>query len=130
MGVGIVGIVITLVSVGFALVVTAGSLFLAWKIFSGFNKSMQESSQLLATGQPGQGRIVSVRDLGGSIRFGGQLPQQRLQIDLDVSPSNGQQQFRASITQLVSLHMARLAPGAVVEVRYDPTNPMRVAIVL
>ena len=130
MGVGIVGIVITLVSVGFALVVTAGSLFLAWKIFSGFNKSMQESSQLLATGQPGQGRIVSVRDLGGSIRFGGQLPQQRLQIDLDVSPTNGQQQVRASITQLVSLHMARLAPGAVVEVRYDPTNPMRVAIVL
>jgi hypothetical protein len=44
--------------------------------------------------------------------------------------ANGQP-YPVSITQLVSmLHMARLAPGNVLEVRVDPANPMRVAVVL
>ena len=39
--------------------------------------------------------------------------------------------YRTSATQLVStLHFARLQPGTSVEVRYDPANPMRVALVL
>lgn len=130
MGMEGMGIVITLVSVLFTLVITGVSLFIAWKVFSGFSQSMQQSAQLLQTGAPAQGRIVSVRDLGGSIQIGGQLPQQRLQIDLDVLPASGQM-YRVSITQLVSmLHMARLAPGSTVEVRYDPANPMRAAVVL
>lgn len=128
---GAFGIIITLVSVGFTLVITAVSLFFAFRVFKGFSQSMQQSAQLMQTGQPAQGRIVSVRDLGGSISIGGQLPQQRLQIDLEIAPYGGQPPYRASATQLVSmLHMARLTPGATVEVRYDAMNPMNVVVVL
>jgi len=123
-------IVIVLVSTLFGLAITAGSLFFAWKVFSGFKKSMDESAQLLATGMPAQARILGVRDLGGSIQIGGQMPQHRLQIDLEVYP-NGGQPFRASPSQLVSmLAIPRVQPGATVEVRFDPMNPMRVAVVL
>jgi hypothetical protein len=127
---GMFGIIITLVSVGVTLVITAASLFFAWKVFSGFQQNMQQSAQLMQTGRPAQAQIVSVRDLGGSIQMGGQLPQQRLQIDLQVMGTNGQP-YPVSVTQLVSmLHMARLAPGSLLEVRVDPANPMRVAVVL
>lgn len=127
---GIFTIVIVLVSVVGGLLITAVSLFVVWKVFSGFRKSAQESAQLLATGQPAQARILAVRDMGASIQMGGQLPQQKLQIDLEVTPG-GQPPYRASTTQLVSMmHIGRLQTGAVIEVRYDPMNPMRLALVL
>lgn len=127
---GILTIVIIIASVLFTLVITGVSLFFAFKVFRNFSQSMQQSAQLLQTGAPAQGRIVAVRDLGGSIQFGGQMPQHRLQIDLEVQ-APGRAPWPVSATQLVSmLHVARLQPGATVDVRYDPTNPMRVAIVL
>jgi hypothetical protein len=44
---------------------------------------------------------------------------------------NGQAAYRASTTQLVSmLAIARVQPGATVDVRYDATNPTRVALVI
>ncbi len=127
---GILTVVIIIVSVLFTLVITGVSLFFAFKMFKNFSSSMAQSSQLMQTGAPAQGRIVSVRDLGGSIQFGGQMPQHRLQIDLEVQ-APGRAPWPVSATQLVSmLHVPRIQPGATVEVRYDPTNPMRVAVVL
>lgn len=123
-------LVITVVTLVFTLGITAVSVYFAFRMLRGFTQSMQQSQQLLATGQPAQARILAVRDLGGSISIGGQLPQQRLQIDLQVTPMNGQT-YNVSVTQLVSmLHMGRLTPGNVVEVRYDAMNPMNVAVVL
>lgn len=117
-------------SVLVTLLVTAVSLFFAYKVFTGFSKSMQDSAQLMQTGIPAHARVLSVRDLGGSIQIMGQMPQHRLQIDLEITPQ-GAAPYRASPTQLVSmLHIARIQPGAAVEVRYDPQNPMRVAVVL
>ena len=128
---GIFTIVIVLVSVFGGLLITGLSIFMFWKVFAGFGKAMQQNAQLLATGQPAQGRILAVRDIGGSIQIGGQLPQHNFQVDLDVTPYGGQPPFRASTTQLVSMmHIARLQPGAMIEVRYDPMNPMRIALVL
>jgi hypothetical protein len=131
MGPEIFTIVIIAASVLFGLLITGVSLFFVWKVFSGFTKSMQQSQQLIATGLPAQGRVLAVHDLGGSIQIGGQLPQHRLQIDLEVFPMNGQPPYRASATQLVSmLAIARVQPGANIDVRYDATNPMRVALVI
>jgi hypothetical protein len=128
--VGIVTVIIIAGSVLLTLAITGASLFFMWKVFSGFNKTMQESAQLMATGVPAQAKILSVRDLGGSIQIGGQLPQQRLQIDLEIYPAGGQP-YRASPQQLVSMMaIPRVQPGAMVQVRYDASNPMRVAVVL
>lgn len=127
MGVGMLGILITVGSLAFTGLVVVFVGFMVYRTFG----AARATAQLAQTGMPAEGRIVSVRDLGGSMRVGGQLPQQRLQIDLDVQPSNGQPVYRTSTTQLIStLHFARLQPGAQVSVRYDPTNPMRVALVL
>jgi hypothetical protein len=131
MGPEIITIVITIASLVFGLLITGVTFFIVWKVISGFTKSMQESQQLIATGLPAQGRVLSVHDVGGSIQIGGQLPQHRLQIELEVYPMNGQPPFRASVTQLVSmLAIARVQPGATVDVRYDATNPMRAALVI
>lgn len=131
MGPEIFTIVITVASLLFGLLITGVTFFIVWKVISGFTKTMQESQQLIATGLPAQGRILAVHDVGGSIQIGGQLPQHRLQIDLEVHPMNGQPAFRASTTQLVSmLNIARVQPGATVDVRYDATNPMRLALVI
>ncbi|SRR5690606_8150936 len=114
----------------FGLAVTAGSLFFVWKVVSGFQKASQETAQLMAQGVPAQARVLGVQDLGGSIQVGGGLPQHRLQIHLEVHP-HGVPPFHASAVQLVSaLAFPRIQPGAYVEVRYDPANPMRLAVVL
>jgi hypothetical protein len=127
MGGGMLGILITLGSLGFTAVIMVVVGFAVYRTFGG----MRATAQLAATGMPAEGRILNVTDLGGSVRIGGQLPQQRLQIDLEVQPQNGQPPYRVSTTQLVStLHFARLQPGTSIPVRYDPTNPMRVAVVL
>ncbi len=131
MGPEIITIVITVAGLFIGLLITGVSLFFVWKVFSGFTKSMQASQQLIATGLPAQGRILAVNDVGGSIQIGGQLPQHRLQIQVEVHPMNGQPPFQASTTQLVSmLAISRVQPGASVDVRYDPMNPTRIALVL
>ncbi len=123
---GMMGILITLGSLGFTAAILLLAGFAVYRTFG----AARATAQLAATGMPAQAVIVAVRDLGGSIRMGGQLPQQRLQIDLEVQPPNGAP-YRTSATQLVStLHFARLQPGATVQVRYDPSNPMRVAVAI
>jgi hypothetical protein len=123
---GGLGILITLGSLAFTGVMLVFAFVVVSRTFGG----MRAQAQLAATGTPAQGRVMGVRDLGGSVRIGGQLPQQRLQIDLEVYPQNGQP-YRTTVTQLISmLHMAQLQPGATVRVACDPSNPMRVALVM
>lgn len=114
----------------FGLAITAGSLFFVWKAISGFQKASQQTAQLMAQGVPAQARVLGVQDLGGSIRIMDQLPQHRLQIHLEVHPQ-GIPPFQASAVQLVTaFHFSRIQRGAIVEVRYDPADPTRVAVVL
>ncbi len=58
------------------------------------------------------------------------MPQHRLQLDLEVYPTNAPP-YRASPTQLISmLHVSRIQTGAVVPVRFDASAPANVALVL
>src|SRR5689334_19353463 len=90
------GMMITLGSLAFTAVIMVVVFSAVAKMFGG----MRATAQLAATGVQAQGRVVGVRDLGGSVRIGGQLPQQRLQIDLEVYPANGAP-YRTSVAQLV-----------------------------
>jgi hypothetical protein len=92
---------------------------------------MAAQSQLAQTGTPATGRVVAVRDIGGSIKMGGKVPSHRLQIDLEIWPQNGQQPWRASSVQMVSaLNFGSVQAGATVNVRYDAANPSRVVVVI
>ena len=129
-GMEMITVLIIVGSILLTLVITGVSVFFALKMMRGFQNTMQQANQLMQTGQPAQARIVSVQDLGGSIRIGGQMPQHRLTIQLEVMPPGGAP-YPATATQLVSmLHVARLQPGATVQVRYDRMEPTKVIVVL
>jgi hypothetical protein len=119
---GLAILIPVLVLVGFVLLTV---FFAVSRTFGG----MRANAQLAATGMPAQGRVMAVQDLGGSIKMGGQVPQHRLQIDLEVYPQNGQPPYHARAVQMVSmLNFAQVQPGATVSVRYDPANPARVVV--
>ena len=119
------GIVITVVSVLFSLVVFAGVAFLMWKIFGGLMKASQERQQLLMTGVPANGRILQLMDTG---MFVNNNPQVRIVVE--VQPPGGAP-YQAQCTMVLSyLAIPRVQPGCQVPVRYDPTNPMRIALAI
>lgn len=118
------GIVITIVVVVFTLAITGASLFFVFKLLGGLHKAAQQEQQLLASGAPAQGQIVSVQQTGTYINH-----QPQVQIVVYVTPPGGQP-YQAQLLKILSMvEIPQYQPGMQVQVRYDPTHPTRVAIV-
>ncbi len=124
----ILGLLITLV----VLAITGYTFWKVWlpminnanKLMSNLATASSERQALLATGTPGQARVLNVQPTGSIINHDPQVV-----LDLEVSPAPGAQTFRARCTSIVSqVVLPRVQPGCVVPVRFDPMNPQRVAL--
>ena len=82
------------------------------------------TSQVMQSGVTATATIVNTWDTGMRINDNPQVG-----IQLQVQPPNGAP-FQAEVRQTVSIvHLGMYQPGATVQVKYDPANPSRVAIV-
>lgn len=124
MGAGL-GIIITVVSILFTLVVMAGVAFVMWKVFGGLMKQSQERQRLLSTGIPAMGRVLQLADTGMLVNNN---PQVRIMVEVQMP---GRPPYQAETTMIVSmLAIPRVQPGAMVNLRVDQMNPQNVAILV
>lgn len=124
MGAGI-GIIVTVVSLLFTLVVMAGVGFVMWKVFGGLMKQSQERQRLLTTGMPAGGRVLQLMDTGMLVNNN---PQVRIIVEVQMP---GRPPYQADTTMVLSmLAVPRVQPGCMVNLRVDPMNPANVAILV
>ncbi len=80
--------------------------------------------QLLSTGQPAQAAILKLWDTGVTVN-----DNPRIGMLLEVRPKVGAV-FQTEVKKVVSrLQTSQYQPGQMLEVKYDPANPKKVAIV-
>ena len=86
-------------------------------------------SELLRTGVPGLGQIMSAQPTGGTVQIGGGLVERTCTFQVKVL-LNGGQPYSAMVRQRVpEISLPQLQSGtARVAVRVDPAQPMRVAL--
>jgi hypothetical protein len=125
---GIVGGSLAL-TVGIILLSICFTIVLVWFILrvvrnaSGGDKATQK---LLQTGMPAQARIVQVQQTGMTIN-----DNPVVNILLEVYPQNGQPPFQAWSKKMVSLfQISQYQVGAFIPVRFDPSDPSKVAIAI
>lgn len=124
-----------LFGVGITVIVLAVTGIVFWKVFLPMIKSStsllnslannaQQEQQLMATGEPAQARVVAVQGTGVLVNYN---PQVRMQ--LEVYPASGRPPFQTECTTIIpQLAIPRVQPGATLQIRFDPTNPARVAV--
>lgn len=120
-------ILFTIVIILFSLVVTIVPVVL---VFRWIAKMKGENQQLLMTGVPAQARIVQVGATGLTVN---DAPQLQLTLEVQPPPGAGYRgsstPFAANVRALVPVFaMARIQPGQVIAVRFNPHNPTQVAI--
>jgi hypothetical protein len=82
-----------------------------------------QAQRLLTSGYPAQARILQLKDTGLKVNDNPQVT-----IVLEVH-AQGRAPWHAQVTTIVSmLAIPRVQPGMMVAVRFDPMNPMQVAI--
>ena len=85
-----------------------------------------ERNALLAQGDPGSARVLSLAGTGTLVNNAPQVV-----LNLEVQPSHGGAPFHAQCTSLVSqLQIPQVQPGCVVPVRFDANNPQRIALAI
>jgi hypothetical protein len=85
----------------------------------------QSIDEILATGEPGQVRVVSTFDLGGMTTPDGDPV---VGLVLDVMPS-GRAPYQVQCGHRVpTAHLAEIVPGSILPARLDPADPNRFAI--
>ncbi len=119
-------VVMTVVIIVFSLAATLVPIFL---VFRWLGKMQADKRALLQAGAFGHARVLQLGQTGMTVNGAPQL-----QLVVEVTPATypGYAQmppFQTSFTQLIPMMaMARVQPGAIVPVRYDPANPARMTI--
>lgn len=109
----------------FSVMLTCVALY-AWYIAV---RPMSQRKKLLKTGELAEATIISLAENGSSIRLGGALPKAGVTIQLEVRPK-GKPSYRAqTMTYISVLEVAKYQLGSVFQVKFDPANPQKVAIV-
>jgi succinate dehydrogenase/fumarate reductase flavoprotein subunit len=107
------------------LLVTAVSLFIAFRVFGGVFKGMRETRQLMATGISAEAKILQIGETG---MFVNNNP--AVDIVMEVYPK-GQAAYRVQTRAVVSmLRLAQIQPGNIVPVKYSAEDPNKVALAL
>lgn len=113
-----IGLVITCVTLLF----TGLIIFFVYRTVFG---KINQSNKLLATGAPAQALVMQLADTGVRVNDNPQV-----KLVLGVHPM-GQPPYQVETTAFVSmLKLAQIQPGQTVNVRYDPTDPSKVALAL
>lgn len=113
-----IGLVITCVTLLF----TGLIIFFVYRTVFG---KINQSNKLLATGAPAQALVMQLADTGVRVNDNPQV-----KLVLEVHPM-GQPPYQVETTAFVSmLKLAQIQPGQTVNVRYDPTDPSKVALAL
>jgi hypothetical protein len=117
-------LIIVLVS---TVVPIAFMVFIFAKVFGGITKRTQDTERLMATGMPAQGRVLGISTTGTSLTVMGHRHLDLvLQMEVQLP---GRPPYMAQFNQLVSeLRVPSLQPGAMVQLRVDPTNPMHMVV--
>lgn len=79
---------------------------------------------VLREGTLAKARVVAIKPTGNSYN-----DDQEVQIDLEVQPDQGEPYRAKAQTYLHPVHFPRYQPGAMVDVRFAPEKPSRVAVV-
>src|SRR5689334_15198092 len=117
------GLWITLIVVFMSLLVAVPILAVSGFFLVRLLKNSSRNRAILATGEAAQAVIVSVVDTGVTVN---DCPQARL--TLEVRPA-ARPPFMAETTLLVGrFQTGMVMPGTVVQVRFDPADPSRVAV--
>ena len=124
LGSGLFTIIITLGSTVFGLAITGFTIWFVWKkVLGPIQERQAQAQRLMQTGYPAQARILQLVDTGMKVNDNPQVT-----IVLEVH-AQGRPPWHAQVTTIVSmLAIPRVQPGTVVAIRYDPMNPMNVAI--
>ena len=121
------GIIIAVVGLFITVVVVGGAFFTIFKVFGGMKKQSQERERLLREGVQATARVLGVQ-MGGMTMTVGVHRHLQLIIGLEVHPP-GQAPYQAQMTTMVSeLQIPQIQPGVTLTVRYDRTNPMKLAL--
>lgn len=116
------GLIITAVSLLFTFAILGVVFYLIWvKLL----QPMRESRKLLQTGSPAKAKILSIADTGVRLNHNPQIL-----LTLEVTPDGGfQPAYQTQTKAVVSfVHMPQYQPGARLRVKFDPQNPMNVAV--
>jgi len=115
-------IVIAIV-VGSLVVVFAVMVFFMRRI----GRRVREEQRLLATGMPGQARVLAVQHGGAVLKMGAQ---RRISLVLSLEVHmQGRAPYTSQLQKYISeLNLALFQQGAWLEVRVDPMNPNSLAI--
>jgi uncharacterized protein DUF3592 len=115
------GILITVVSLGFTFAVLGVVFYVVWvKLL----KPMRQSRQLLQTGSSARAKILALADTGVRLNDNPQVL-----LTLEVTPDSGYGAYQTQTKAVISfVHLPQYQPGARLRVKYDPQNPMVVAV--
>lgn len=121
-------LVFTLAMIVFSVVITLLSLAvplgIMWFLFKQAGANAAAERELIEKGTPAPATITAVNQTG---MYMNNNPQVR--IDLEIAPPEGETYTVVLHRFLQLVQIPRVQPGTVVEVRIDPENPKRVAIV-
>lgn len=114
-----------MVVVAVVVLAVAGFLVFGSGRFQSTIRATSQDQELLAKGNPASARVLAVEDTYTRVSSN---PLVRFR--LEVQPKTGQP-YEATTEAIVSVvHLPRFQPGAEVEVRVDPEDSARVAVVV
>jgi hypothetical protein len=114
------GLLVTVLAVG-------GSLWFVIRLMGGMNKDAKERERLLREGIQASARLMAVQMGGMTVTVGAHRHLQ-LQLQLEVT-LQGRPPYPAHLTTMVSeLQIPQLQPGAMLTVRIDRNDPMKIAL--
>ncbi len=102
-------------------------VFVFRRVFGGMRRQAAETQRLLQVGIPASAQIHGVQ-MGGMTVTTGVHRHLQLMIQLQVH-APGRPPYMAQLTSMISeLQIPQIQPGAMVQVRIDPANPMKLAL--
>ncbi len=109
------------------LVMVAGSIWFVMRLMGGMNREAKERDRLLREGIQASARLMAVQ-MGGMTVTVGVHRHLQLQLQLEVT-LQGRPPYPAHLTTMVSeLQIPQLQPGAMLTVRVDRNDPMKIAL--
>lgn len=121
------GIIMAVVGLFITVIVVGGVFFTLYKVFGGLKKANEERARLLREGVQATARVLNVQ-MGGMTMTVGVHRHLQLVIGLEVQPP-GLAPYQAQLTTMVSeLQIPQIQPGVTLTVRYDRSNPMKLAL--
>lgn len=134
MSIGAIGMLIGLVAtymedIGAGVFFTVMILGVGFFVWHSTAKLLADLERIRKNGEPAEATILSIEENGTSMKFGGAVPKAGVTIQCEVQPK-GKPTYQAQTKTYISvLEVAKYQPGSVIQVKFDPKNPQKVAIV-